>query len=89
MFSLDIPFYRTRLGPSHRIPSTRLAQSEGRTWGTGLFQSTPTHIESRPKRGGTLSRNQENARERTVTLHMVSSLDGFIAKKDNSVSVDG
>jgi dihydrofolate reductase len=27
-----------------------------------------------------------NARRSTVTLHMVSSLDGFIAKKDNSVS---
>jgi len=31
-------------------------------------------------------RSEGNARERTVTLHMVSSLDGFIAKKDNSVS---
>jgi hypothetical protein len=29
---------------------------------------------------------EENAKKRTVTLHMVSSLDGFIAKKDNSVS---
>ena len=27
-----------------------------------------------------------NAAKSTVTLHMVSSLDGFIAKKDNSVS---
>jgi dihydrofolate reductase len=27
-----------------------------------------------------------NAKERIVTLHVVSSLDGFIAKKDNSVS---
>jgi len=27
-----------------------------------------------------------NADRRSVTLHMVSSLDGFIAKKDNSVS---
>jgi dihydrofolate reductase len=27
-----------------------------------------------------------NASGRTVTLHMVSSLDGFIAKKDNTVS---
>lgn len=26
-----------------------------------------------------------DAKERSVTLHMVSSLDGFIAKKDNSV----
>ncbi|HEU5401110.1 MAG TPA: dihydrofolate reductase family protein [Terriglobales bacterium] len=31
-----------------------------------------------------------NAEKRTVTLHMVSSLDGFIAKRDNSVSwLDG
>ena len=27
-----------------------------------------------------------NAKRRSVTLHVVSSLDGFIAKKDNSVS---
>lgn len=27
-----------------------------------------------------------SARRSTVTLHMVSSLDGFIAKKDNSIS---
>ena len=33
-----------------------------------------------------MSRSQENAERRTVTLHMVSSLDGFIAKKDNSVA---
>ena len=26
-----------------------------------------------------------NAKGRSMTLHMVSSLDGFIAKKDNSV----
>jgi len=37
-----------------------------------------------------MSRSEGNARRRTVTLHMVSSLDGFIAKKDNSVSwLDG
>ena len=30
--------------------------------------------------------NAQNAKGRTVTLHMVSSLDGFIAKPDNSVS---
>jgi dihydrofolate reductase len=29
---------------------------------------------------------QGTAKERTVTLHMVSSLDGFIAKHDNTVS---
>jgi dihydrofolate reductase len=28
----------------------------------------------------------ENAKGSTVTLHVVSSLDGFIAKKDNSIS---
>ena len=33
-----------------------------------------------------MSRSQGNATGRTVTLHMVSSLDGIIAKKDNSVS---
>ena len=33
-----------------------------------------------------MSRTQGNTKGRTVTLHMVSSLDGFIAKKDNSVS---
>jgi len=33
-----------------------------------------------------MSRSQGNAKGRTVTLHMVSSLDGFIAKKDNSVA---
>ena len=30
--------------------------------------------------------SQGNARERNVTLHVVCSLDGFIAKKDNTVS---
>jgi dihydrofolate reductase len=31
-----------------------------------------------------------SAKRSTVTLHLVSSLDGFIAKKDNSVSwMDG
>jgi dihydrofolate reductase len=33
-----------------------------------------------------MSRSDGNTKERTVTLHLVSSLDGFIAKKDNSVS---
>ena len=33
-----------------------------------------------------MSSSAGNANGRTVTLHMVSSLDGFIAKKDNSVS---
>ena len=33
-----------------------------------------------------MSRSEENAKGRRVTLHVVSSLDGFIAKKDNSVS---
>jgi hypothetical protein len=33
-----------------------------------------------------MSRGEVNARRSTVTLHMVSSLDGIIAKKDNSVS---
>lgn len=30
--------------------------------------------------------SERNAKGRTVTLHMVSSLDGFIARKDNTVS---
>jgi hypothetical protein len=33
-----------------------------------------------------MSRSEVNARTSTVTLHMVSSLDGVIAKSDNSVS---
>jgi hypothetical protein len=33
-----------------------------------------------------MSRAEVNARGSTVTLHVVSSLDGVIAKKDNSVS---
>jgi dihydrofolate reductase len=33
-----------------------------------------------------MPRVEVNARKSTITLHMVSSLDGFIAKKDNSVS---
>src|SRR5450755_1712621 len=33
-----------------------------------------------------MARGEVNARRSTVTLHVVSSLDGFIAKKDNSVS---
>lgn len=33
-----------------------------------------------------MSRAETNARTSTVTLHVVSSLDGIIAKKDNSVS---
>jgi dihydrofolate reductase len=33
-----------------------------------------------------MSRSEMNASRSTVTLHMVSSLDGFIARKDNKVS---
>ena len=33
-----------------------------------------------------MSRSEGNANRRSITLHMVSSLDGFIAKDDNSVS---
>src|SRR5579864_9427572 len=39
-----------------------------------------------PLKGATMSRSEGNAEGPSVTLHMVSSLDGFIAKKDNSVS---
>jgi dihydrofolate reductase len=33
-----------------------------------------------------MSRSEGHAKGRSVTLHVVSSLDGFIAKKDNNVS---
>ncbi len=33
-----------------------------------------------------MSRHEANTKRSCITLHMVSSLDGFIAKKDNSVS---
>ena len=33
-----------------------------------------------------MSGSEASSKARTVTLHMVSSLDGFIAKKDNTVS---
>ncbi len=33
-----------------------------------------------------MARSEGDATRRSVTLHVVSSLDGFIAKKDNSVS---
>ena len=33
-----------------------------------------------------MSRRETNTNGQCVTLHMVSSLDGFIAKKDNTVS---
>ena len=33
-----------------------------------------------------MSRSEVNANKPTVTLHMVASLDGFIAKNDNTVS---
>ncbi|HLX00054.1 MAG TPA: dihydrofolate reductase family protein [Candidatus Acidoferrales bacterium] len=35
---------------------------------------------------GLTGRNMSNGMKATVTLHLVSSLDGFIAKKDNSIS---
>jgi dihydrofolate reductase len=33
-----------------------------------------------------MARSEGTTKERSVTLHMVSSLDGFIAKKDNNVA---
>ncbi len=36
--------------------------------------------------GGKMSGSEVNGRRSTITLHVVTSLDGFIAKKDNSVS---
>ena len=33
-----------------------------------------------------MSRSEEHVQRRRVTMHMVSSLDGFIARKDNSIS---
>jgi dihydrofolate reductase len=47
---------------------------------TALFQSI---LSVNP--GGNMS-DRANATESTVTLHVVSSLDGFIARRDNSVS---
>src|SRR6202034_2572974 len=41
---------------------------------------------SAPKAEETMSRSDANAKGRSITLHVVSSLDGFIAKTDNSVS---
>lgn len=35
---------------------------------------------------GNMSRAEGNARTPTITLHMVASLDGIIARKDNSIS---
>jgi dihydrofolate reductase len=35
---------------------------------------------------GNMSRREVNGKRSTVTLHVVASLDGFIAKRDNSVS---
>jgi len=32
-----------------------------------------------------MSQSEMNAKRSTITLHMVSSLDGFIARKDNTV----
>ncbi len=43
----------------------------------------------RPKRGRTMSRSEGNAKRRSVTLHMVSSLDGFIAKQGQQCLLDG
>jgi hypothetical protein len=39
-----------------------------------------------PHRRGNMSRSEVKANKSTVTLHMVSSLDGFIAGKDNNIS---
>src|SRR5204862_5313145 len=38
------------------------------------------------KQRGGMPGSELNSKAQTVTLHMVSSLDGFIAKKDNTVS---
>src|ERR1700741_1627844 len=43
-------------------------------------------IPEESSRGGTMSRSAGNTKRRSVTLHVVSSLDGFIATKDNRVS---
>src|SRR5215470_5756777 len=50
----------------------------------GLFQSAP-HGSMSANAGENMS-GQENTAAARVTLHVVSSLDGFIAKKDNSIS---
>ena len=41
---------------------------------------------SDPPRRNFVIQPHPNAKDRTLTLHMVSSLDSFIAKPDNSVS---
>src|SRR3954447_21840519 len=50
--------------------------------------TAPVRIQSLP--GELICHEEMNANGSTVTLHVVSSLDGFIARKDNSVSwLDG
>src|SRR5271167_3578145 len=46
---------------------------------------TNSEADREAERGGPMF-GEGNATGSTVTLHVVSSLDGFIAKKDNSVS---
>jgi dihydrofolate reductase len=43
-------------------------------------------VRTSARSGGYMSRSEVNASRSTVILHVVSSLDGIIAKKDNSVS---
>ena len=78
------------------VPALRRAQRPDRI----LVRRTETHecnheksvyaVDVSPHRSGNMSPSEVNANRSTVTLHMVSSLDGFIARKDNSVSwLDG
>src|SRR5271167_4644924 len=71
---------------SYRVPRQTPISCTILLWRKEAVPVDPNAKRSRPKRGGTMSRSEGNAKGRGVTLHMVSSLDGFIAKKDNSVS---
>jgi dihydrofolate reductase len=49
-------------------------------------QETVHALDIDPRAGGKMARSELTTHRSTVTLHVVSSLDGFIAKNDNSVS---
>src|SRR5215470_385533 len=49
------------------------------------YNGAPTGRSAR-RLGRAMSRRESDARTSKVTLHVVSSLDGFIAKKDNTIS---
>lgn len=73
------PTYVQKIGGVVQAPTQACALIKGMT---GCWIRTG---QLRPSSRRNMSRSEGNAR-RSVTLHMVSSLDGYIAKKDNSVS---